>query len=163
MLRTTVTFLTGALLTLSLAGPRVGATSSAAKLVSDDKAGIERLHQQDVAATLTGNPSDLIELWAADAIRFRPGSAPDVGRAAIHSADERWAARSGGGHMVSYVPEIKDLQVKDGWAFEWSYFTAKIQTAPGEITTFRGNVLRILEKQSDGSWKFARVAISLAD
>ncbi len=163
MLRTTVSFLVGALLTLSLAAPRVAATSSATKLADDDKAGIERLHQQDVAATLTGKPSDLVELWAADAIRFRPGSAPDVGRAAIHSADEQWAARTGGGHMVSYVPEIKDLQIKDGWAFEWSYFTATFQTAAGESSTFRGNVLRILQKQSDGSWKFARVAISLVD
>lgn len=163
MLRTTVSFVVGALLTLSLAGPRVAATSSATELADDDKAGIERLHQQDIAATLMGKPSDLVELWAANAIRFRPGAAPDVGRAAIHSADEQWVARSGGGHIVSYIPEIKDLQIKDGWAFEWSYFTAKFQTAAGEITTFRGNVLRILEKQSDGSWKFARVAVSLVD
>src|SRR5262249_45399924 len=65
--------------------------------------------------------------------------------------------------ILSYVPQTKDLRMKDGWAVEWGYFTAKFQDPAGEVKTLRGKVLRVLEKQGDGTWKFARVAWSPAE
>jgi ketosteroid isomerase-like protein len=53
--------------------------------------------------------------------------------------------------------EIQDLQIAGDWAFEWAYFSYKENTAEGKVSTGQGKVLRVLHRQVDGSWKFARV------
>jgi hypothetical protein len=40
--------------------------------VTAAQARIERLHQQDVAATLSGKADDLAALWDNDAVRIQP-------------------------------------------------------------------------------------------
>ncbi len=37
-----------------------------------DRAGIERLHQQDAAATLSDKADELAKLWDNDAVRIQP-------------------------------------------------------------------------------------------
>ena len=39
-----------------------------------DLVAIEKAHQQDIEATLTQDPKQLIDLWAEDAVAFYPGS-----------------------------------------------------------------------------------------
>ena len=38
-----------------------------------DLAAIEKLHQEDIAVTLTQDPKGLADLWTEDAVRFVPG------------------------------------------------------------------------------------------
>ena len=118
-----------------------------------DRAAIERLYRQDVEATLSGRADDLAKLWDNDAVRIQPGSAPQIGKAAIYATDKR-EELSGAGQSVCYKPEIKELQLAGDWAFEWGYFSYQ-QSASAEPG--RGKVLRVLKRQPDGSWKFARV------
>jgi hypothetical protein len=147
------------LVALGLGGLRVAFSPPArAQGTAADLAGIAKLHALDVVATVSGEPGDLAKLWTADAIRLHPGGPADVGQPAIRAADERSQARHPGGRILSYVPDIKDVRIAQGWAHEWGYFTAKYQDKPdGPVKTLRGNVLRVLQKQSDGPWKFARV------
>jgi ketosteroid isomerase-like protein len=138
------------------------ATSQAGELSSADKSqdriAIERLHQQDVEATLSDDADQLAELWDENAVRLQASAPAEVGKAAIYSNDKRWQANLHGGRTLSYVPDLKDLQIVDGWAFEWGTFEVKYRKSEhGEETTLRGKVLRLLKRQSDGSWKFARV------
>src|SRR5882757_3849644 len=136
----------------------VHSPGAAARAGEGDMAGIERLHKQDVAATVPGDPGALAGLWADDAVRLNPGGRVDIGKKAIRDADERAHARHPGGRVVSYAPDIKDIRIEDGWAFEWGQFTFSYKETPeGEIRSARGTVLRVLQKQNDGSWKFARV------
>ena len=86
-----------------------------------DLAAIEKLHQQDIAATLSRDPVALTDLWTDDAIRLGPRPAGEVGKQAIRESNERWAARQGL-RVLTFVPEIKDLTIlEDGWAVEWGY------------------------------------------
>jgi uncharacterized protein (TIGR02246 family) len=119
---------------------------------------IEKLHQQDIAATLSDDPTALAELWTDDAVRLEPGKQAEIGKPAIRAADERAKANNPQAKVVSYAPEIKDVRLEGDLAFEWGYFTGSYKETPdGEVKTFRGKLLRVLQKQSDGSWKFARV------
>ena len=43
-----------------------------------DLAAIEKLHQQDIAATLSRDPVALTDLWTDDAIRLGPGQPVEV-------------------------------------------------------------------------------------
>ena len=125
---------------------------------AQDMAGIEKLHRQDVAATLSGDPAALAELWTEDVVVLQQGEEPVIGKQAARAAAERRKAAHPGLRVVSYVPEIKDVTITtDGWAFEWGYFTASyVESAGGEEKRIRAKVLRVLKKQADGSWKGAR-------
>ena len=115
---------------------------------------IERLHQQDVEATISGKADDLAKLWDSEAVRISPGGPAEVGKAAIYAGDKREEANGFVGRTLCYKPDIKDLQIAGDWAFEWGYFSYKNS---GEPQAVRGKVLRVIKRQPDGSWKFARV------
>jgi uncharacterized protein (TIGR02246 family) len=121
-----------------------------------DLAAIEKLHEQDIAATLARDPVALTDLWTDDAVRLGAGGQPaEVGKQAIRATNGRGAARPL--KVLTYVPEIKDLMILDGWAVEWRHFTASLVASPGsEPTQVRGTVLSVLKKIPDGSWKVFR-------
>jgi uncharacterized protein (TIGR02246 family) len=120
---------------------------------------IEKLHSQDVAATISRDTTALNDLWTDDAVRLGQGDADDIGKEAISATNERFKAATPDMRVLSYVPETRDLTVTDdGWAFEWGHFTASYVESPGgEEKRFRGKRLMVLKKQPDGSWKCARV------
>jgi ketosteroid isomerase-like protein len=121
-----------------------------------DRTAIEKLHQRDIAATLSRDPVALTALWTDDAIRLGSGQPADVGKQAIRDTNERWSARLGL-KVLTYVPETKDLTIWDGWAVEWGYFAGSYVESPGgEVKQIRGTRLWVLKKLQDGSWKVFR-------
>lgn len=122
-----------------------------------DLAAIEKLRQQDIAATLARDPRALTDLWTDDAIRLGLGQPADVGRQAIQASNERQTANKGF-KVLSYVPETKDFTFLDGgWAVEWRSFTASYVDTPGaETKHIRGTVLGVYKKLPDGSWRVFR-------
>jgi uncharacterized protein (TIGR02246 family) len=120
-----------------------------------DRAAIEKLHQQDIAATLSRDPAALTDLWTDDAIRLGPGQPAEVGKQAIRESNERWSTLPI--KMLTFVPETKDLTIWDGWAVEWGYFTGSYVESPGgEPKQIRGARLWVFKKRPDGSWKCFR-------
>ena len=120
-----------------------------------DRAAIGRLHQQDVAATLSRDPVGLTDLWTDDAIRLAPGQPAEIGKEAIRESNERWSALPI--KVLTFIPEVKDLTIWNGWAVEWGYFTASYVVSPdGESKQTRGARLWVLKKLADGSWKCFR-------
>ena len=122
-----------------------------------DMAAIEKLHSQDIAATLSRDTAALTELWTDDAVRLQQDGPDDIGKEAIRATNERQKAATPELRVLSYVPEIKEVTITDGWAFEWRYYTASYVESPsGEVQRIRGKVLVVLKKLPDGSWKTAR-------
>ena len=73
------------------------------------------------------------------------------------ATNERQKAATPELRVLSYVPEIKELTIMDGWAFEWRYYAASYVEWPGgEVKRIRGKVVMVLKKLPDGSWKAAR-------
>ena len=123
---------------------------------SGASAGIEKLQQQDIAATLSRDPVALTELWTDDAVRLNSGQPPEIGKKAIRESNERWAAVAGI-KVLSYVPETKDVTILDGWAIEWGYTTGShVESPSGEVKPIRATRLMVLKKMPDGSWKCFR-------
>lgn len=126
--------------------------------------GIEKLHHQDIDATLAHDPKALADLFTEDAVLLEPGSAAVMGKPAILAANLKDQAEHPTAKVVSYKPDIKDVQVVDGWAFEWDYFEASYrESEKAEVKSFRAKALRILKRQPDGSWKFARVVWNVVE
>jgi uncharacterized protein (TIGR02246 family) len=129
---------------------------------SADTRAIEKLHQKDVEATLSGDPTALADLFTDDAVLLEPGSPAVVGKNAILKKNEEEKAAHPNSKVLSYSPEIKSLEVVDGWAFEWTHFDASFQESAGlDVKSFHGKGLRVLKREPDGSWKFARVMWNL--
>jgi ketosteroid isomerase-like protein len=122
-----------------------------------DLAAIEKLHQQDIAATFSRDPVALTDYWTDDAIRIGTGASADVGKQAIRASNGRQTANKGF-KVLSYVPETKDLTFLDGgWAVEWRTYTASYVESPGgEVKQVRGTALGVWKKLPDGSWKAFR-------
>jgi len=121
-----------------------------------DIAGIEKLRQREIAATLSLNPVALTDLWTDDAVRLSPGQPAEVGKQAIRKSNERWSARPGF-KVLSYVAETTDLTMLNGWAVEWGHFTGSyVESAGGDVKQNRGNRLMVLKKMPDGSWRYFR-------
>lgn len=129
-----------------------------------DLQAIQKLHQQDIDATLAHDPQALADLFTDDAVLLEPGAPAVIGKPAILAENKKDSLEHPNTKIVSYKPEIKDLQVVDGWAFEWDTFEGSYKESDkAEVKSFRAKALRILRKQPDGSWKFARVMWNLAE
>ena len=144
---------------MAIVGSLAASTAIAAFAYQNNSAeqariGIGQLHQLDVEATLSDKADELAKLWDSEAVRIQPGRAAEVGKAVIYANDKRWEASADRAKTLCYKSEIKDVQIVGDWAFEWGYFSYKDSSNPKPM---RGKVLRVMKRQTDGSWKFARV------
>ncbi len=119
-----------------------------------DLAGIEKLQQEDIEATLTQDPKGLADLWAEDGVLITPGNPPTVGKAAIAAENAKFHAQYPGFKVLSYTSEYKNLQVEDGLAWEWFEKKGEYKLSPeSPSASWHANGLVVLKRQSDGSWK----------
>ena len=126
-----------------------------------DLAAIDKLHQADVAATLTQDPSSLTKLWSDDAVKLDVPGAPWVGIKAIQEGFEKSRADHQDFQVLRYSNDITEVQIVDGWAIEVGYLEAtyKMSAKSDPISVPRTQNMRVLKRQSDGSWKFALVGL----
>ena len=120
--------------------------------------GIEKLHQADVAATLARDVEGLTALWDSDGVLLQPGQPAIEGQAAFRNFVEQSFVKHPSTQVLQYVPDIRDVQVAGGLAYEWGYFDSTFRASDqGQPVTFRAKFVRVLKQQADGSWKFTRV------
>lgn len=126
---------------------------------AQDMAGIEKLRQQDIAASLSLDHVALTELWTDDAVRLGPVPPADVGRQAIRESNERLTANKEL-KVLSYVPENREMIFLDGgWEVEWRPYILSFIPSPGGAPVHaRGTVLIVYKKLPDGAWKCFRGA-----
>lgn len=126
-----------------------------------DLAAIERLHKADVDATLTQDLSALTTLWSDDAINLGFPGPPVVGIKAMKEAYEKFQAEHPDFRVLRYATDMRNVQIADGWAIEVGYTEAtyKMSAKDDPVTVPRTQGMRVLKRQSDGSWKFALVGL----
>ncbi len=125
-----------------------------------DLAAIEKLHKADVEATLTQDPSALTVLWSDDGVNLGFPQ-PVVGIKAMGEAYAKFRAEHPDFKVLKYAPDIKEVQIVDGWAIEWGYTEAtyKMSSKDNPVNFPRTQGMRVLKRQSDSSWKFALVGL----
>ena len=126
-----------------------------------DLAAIEKLHKADEDCTLTQDPDCLTGLWSDDGINLGFSGPPVVGLKAIGEAYAKFRTERPDFQVLKYSTDIKDVQIVDEWAIEVGYtdatFKMSANAAPVNFPKTRG--MRLLKRQSDGSWKFALVGL----
>jgi uncharacterized protein (TIGR02246 family) len=124
-----------------------------------DLAAIEKLHAADVEATLTQDSNQLLDLWSDDCVKLGVPGPAIVGKKGVQEVYQKFRADHPDFKVLKYAPAIQDVQVADGWAIEWVYYDATFKmSAKDNPVSMRRKDLRVLQRQSDGSWKFSREA-----
>ena len=141
--------------TMLVAGTGI-ALSARHPSLKQDMIGIERLHEQDKEATLSDSADQLAKLWDRDGVRFPAGRPAEIGAAVIFADDKQWEMSSRRERSLCYDQEVQDIQIAGDWAFEWGYGSYKVAKGDKESVQY-GTTMRVMKRQSDGTWRFARV------
>jgi len=152
-----------------LAGLAVGFFGQSAQVMATpqtdtraaDLAAIEKLHQLDVEATLKQDPIYLEKLWSEDCIKVDGPNGPVVGLKAMKEMYAKFKADYPELKVLKYTNDVTDVQIVASWAIEVGYSEATYQMSAKDkpVSIPRTQGMRVLKRQSDGSWKFAVVGL----
>lgn len=125
-----------------------------------DLAAIEKLHKADIRATLAQNLTAMNSLWSEDVVKLDAPGSPVVGLKALREMYEKSLADYPDFKVLKYSPLITEVQIVDGWAIEVgtveATYTMSVKDEPVSVSD-KG--VRVLKRQSDGSWKYAVVGL----
>jgi len=128
-------------------------------LKNDDAAlkGIEELRQRDIAGSKTYDAEGLASLWTEDAVALPPGQPPIYGKEAIRAKLARAKAAAAQVEVLEYAEVFEETLILGDYAIEWGYIRgAERMRSGGPVQQSQFKVMRVLKRQSDGSWLFHR-------
>jgi uncharacterized protein (TIGR02246 family) len=130
--------------------------------VDRDLLAIEELHKKDIAAAKVGDVDTLATLWTDDAVALPPNKKPVIGISAIREWLNENRLDTTKVQITEYVFDFKEVRVIGNHAFEWARIriSSHPKGAPSSMQA-SGNLLRVLRRQTDGSWKVARAIWNL--
>jgi uncharacterized protein (TIGR02246 family) len=140
-----------ALLTLAVAAQESSSRTAA------DRAAIERLHERDAAAAKMGDVKTLIGLWTADGVALPPGEPPVKGIDALRV----WLSKSADAgeklEIIEYTMDFQEVKLFGDEAVEWARTSVTVKPRGARSGLHAsGNLMRILRRQPDGTWRVAR-------
>ena len=124
---------------------------------AQDLVAIERLHQLDIAAAKAGDIATLATLWTDDAVALPPGAQPVIGIDAIREWLKQGQESGGRFEITEYRIDFQETRVLGDETIEWGRIRVSMRPKGGQGSmTVTGNILRVLRRQPDGTWKVAR-------
>jgi ketosteroid isomerase-like protein len=80
-----------------------------------------------------------------------------IGREANRAAILRLRDESRGFQITDYILSFNEVKIVGDWAFEWGTYSGTVKPVDGgDAIRTTGNLIRVLKRDSDGSWKIAR-------
>jgi uncharacterized protein (TIGR02246 family) len=121
--------------------------------LENDLRAIEAINRRDVQFALAGDAAMMMSQWTEDFVLL-PAAGPIMrGRSVIADAFQGVESPE----ILEYVLDIQEVKVLGDHAFQWGtyYYSVRPRTG-GEPVRTAGKLMRILQRQSDGSWKMYR-------
>jgi ketosteroid isomerase-like protein len=135
----------------------VAASSESKQQLQDDMEAISTLHKRDIEASMALDEPVLESLWTDDIVTMHPGAPAVVGKAANVAKLQAGIEQMKGQEIMAYNEEFQEVRIEGDWAYEWGTITGRTRPfSGGNESAYRFNVMRILQRQPDGSWKVAR-------
>ena len=126
-----------------------------------DRRAIEALNQHDVKAALASDIDAIVSQWTDDFVVLPPAGPIVRGRSANAAAAEQGKEQMQALIPVDYVVEFEEITIAGDYAIEWGTYrgAARPRTGGGDMT-YSGKLMRILQRQPDGSWKMHRTILT---
>jgi len=142
----------GVLLSVSACFSQTGTES-----MNTDLQRIDELHQLDMLASKAGDFATLRGLMSEDAVVLPPGGRMVQGREELDASFAALSEQISNTVVLEYRFEWREVEICGGYAFEWGYVVGREQDlTTGVASEDRHHVMRILQRQPDGSWKVHR-------
>lgn len=142
---------------LTLFYAKQGTAGAVATLVDKDAEAIRKLHELDMAASRFGDFETLRSLMTDDAVFMPPGTMALRGRRAVAEHTSRLKEAMSQVEVLDYVLDFKEVKILGVYAYEWGEIRGRTRIrSTGKEESYTFNVMRILQKQPDGSWKVHR-------
>jgi ketosteroid isomerase-like protein len=126
-----------------------------------DLRAIEALNRQDIKAALAGDIDTITSQWTGDFVVLPPAGPIVRGRAANAAIAEAGRAQIQAIEPIEYVVEFEEITVAGEYAFEWGTFRSSMRLRDGgQIVSSSGKLMRILQRQANGSWKMHRTMMT---
>ncbi|MEW5915514.1 MAG: SgcJ/EcaC family oxidoreductase [Gemmatimonadota bacterium] len=123
----------------------------------DDREEIERLHERDMRASKARHYATLRTLMSDDAVVLPPGGRAIRGRSQIDAGFAKMGSVEPDADVLEYRFEWEEVRILGDYAYEWGYIHGRERDRKtGAETTSAYHVMRILQRQADGSWKVHR-------
>ncbi len=121
--------------------------------LNDDIAVIHELREKELTAALTGNVDSLMALRTDDFIAMLPYMPAIKGKEAVRKV---LTGMFGQMEEFEHNTITEEVIVSGDWAFHRGNYTDRVTLkSGGEPIAFKGKYLWILQRQDDGSWKYA--------
>lgn len=125
--------------------------------LQDDMEAISALHSKDIAASMALDEPALESIWTDDIVTMHPGAPAIVGKAANIAKLQAGIEQMKGQEIMAYNEEFQEVRIQGDWAYEWGTITGRTRPfTGGNEAAYKFNIMRILQRQPDGSWKVAR-------
>ena len=122
-----------------------------------DMSAIEHMHTKDMKAAKRMDIDTLLSLWTDDGVLLQPGQKPLIGKKAIWKYMKEQKKIEPDFKIIDYIHEFEEIRILGEWAFEWGTFKGSYKpVAGGKVIHQKARLFRVLQKQSDGTWKCAR-------
>ncbi|MDP9198756.1 MAG: nuclear transport factor 2 family protein [Pseudomonadota bacterium] len=126
-------------------------------MTSAARKAIERLHRRDMRASAAGDFAALRALVDDNAVMLPPGGAPQRGAKDFDAAFERMNSSPRTHEVIEYRLEFEEVKIFGNYAVEWGAIRgATREIATGRVNQSAYHVMRVLRRQSNGSWKIYR-------
>ena len=123
----------------------------------DALAGIQRLHEADVAAVKAGDLEALLGLWTEDAVALPPDGEAIQGRTAIEEMIRSGLEQLNALELLKYTQDFQNVSVVGDIAHEWALYRTRYRSREtGEVFESSGKLLRVLQADSTGVWRVSR-------
>jgi len=120
----------------------------------NDLRAIEAVNQRDVQGALANDPEMMMSQWTDDFVLLQAAGPILRGRSAIAEA---LGGAASAVEILEYVLDIQEVRILGDHAFQWgTYRYAMRARSGGEAIRTGGKIMRILQRQPDGSWKMHR-------
>ena len=129
--------------------------------IDTDLRAIEALNQHDVDAVLNGDIAALVSQWTDNFVVISAAGPIVRGRRANAEIVERGIEQVKAFEPLEYTVDFQEITVCGEYAFEWgTYRGSSRPRAGGALVRYSGKLMRILQRQPDGSWKMHRTMLT---
>jgi ketosteroid isomerase-like protein len=122
----------------------------------NDLEAIKELHRRDVAATLAGSVDTLKALMDSECLVFPPDSEPEAGQGYLDRVCAVPASSESQAEILELKQDWEELRIFGDLAYELGTVSYTVRTAEDAVISETQRLMRILRRQSDGTWRVYR-------
>jgi ketosteroid isomerase-like protein len=122
--------------------------------LDEDVHAIYTFHQREQQAVLGHDLETLVSLTTEDVVSIPPAGPINRGRPDLTTLPQ--PPSSGAVETLEYDITYEELRVIGNYAVGWGTFRQTARLPTGEIARYGGNLMRVLQRQPDGTWKSHR-------